>query len=520
VTRTEAAPGVDLSASPSPRVDFLVFFLVAAIALPIVLGLGMTKGLSHDEHQHVAAGALIAREGLMPYRDFPHFHTPYLACVYAGIFRFCDHLLLSARMVSVLSATGILAVIGSVAFGLFRERGRRTAALVCAGSVILALTTRLFTETSGYAWNHEPALFLALLAFVVHVAGIRANRAGWFIASGMLMGLAIGTRITYAPLVAPFGLALLLYPGPIRWDWRRVFAFSGGILFGLSGVIYLFATVPEQALYDNFGFAKTNVVYRFSTGEPRTMTLPTKLRFFWKLIVRPDAALFLVGALSTLAAFLAMRGTQQRVVWQLRFLGLLLPFLLIGSFAPSPLFDQYFYPLVPFVVLAALYAIASILPGTVWFSRTLLMAGAAVLLSVAMGVEGFEELNHFVKVRKWHGMKLHEEAEAIRARIPSGRILTLAPINPLEAGLSIYPSFCTGPIAWRVSPYIESAKAARLKITSPATLESLLAADPPAGVLVGFEKTGEEQLSEYAERYRYEPFAMDDEQQLWIRPAK
>jgi len=286
VTRTEAAPGGDLSASPSTRVGFLVFFLVTAMTLPIVLGLGMTKGLSHDEHQHVAAGALIAREGLMPYRDFPHFHTPYLACVYAGIFRFCDHLLLSARMVSVLSATGILAVIGSVAFGLFRERGRRTAALVCAGSVILALTTRLFTETSGYAWNHEPALFLALLAFVVHVAGIRANRAGWFIASGMLLGLAIGTRITYAPLVAPFGLALLLYPGPIRWDWRRVFAFSGGILFGLSGMIYLFATVPEQALYDNFGFAKTNVVYRFSTGEPRTMTLPTKLRFFWKLIVR------------------------------------------------------------------------------------------------------------------------------------------------------------------------------------------------------------------------------------------
>src|SRR4029079_13176252 len=121
---------------------------------------------------------------------------------------------------------------------------------------------------------------------------------------------------------------------------------------------YCFGSVPQQALYDNFGFAKTNVIYRFSTGEPRTMTLPTKLRFFWKLIVRPDAALFLVGALSTLAAFLALRGRQQRVLWQLRFLGLLLPFLLIGSFAPSPLFDQYFYPLVPFVVLAALYAIA------------------------------------------------------------------------------------------------------------------------------------------------------------------
>ena len=84
-----------MSAAPG-RERTVVFLLIALLAGPLVLGLGMTKGLSHDEHQHVAAGALVAREGLMPYRDFPHFHTPYLPFIYALLFRATDHLLLAA----------------------------------------------------------------------------------------------------------------------------------------------------------------------------------------------------------------------------------------------------------------------------------------------------------------------------------------------------------------------------------------------------------------------------------------
>src|SRR5688572_6039535 len=94
-------------AFPSFRECALTFFVVCALVFPFVLGLGMTQNMSHDEHQHVAAGALVAREGLVPYRDFPHFHTPYLAYVYAALFSVTDHLLVAARMVSVLSATAM-----------------------------------------------------------------------------------------------------------------------------------------------------------------------------------------------------------------------------------------------------------------------------------------------------------------------------------------------------------------------------------------------------------------------------
>jgi len=508
----------DQGAPPSFRAGLWCFLVVSALVFPVVLGLGMTRGLSHDEHQHVAAGALVAREGLLPYRDFPHFHTPYLPFAYALLFRVSDHLLNTARLLSVLCATGILGVIGSVGWHLFRARGRAFAARVGAGSVLLAMTTQLFTGTSGHAWNHEPALFLTLLAVLAHVAGLRSARVGWFVASGALLGLAIGTRLTCAPLVAPFGLALWLYPPPRCWRWGRVFAFAAGLLTGLAGVLYLFAVVPEQAFFANFGFAKTNILYRFSTGEPRTMTIAKKLRFFFKLIIRPDAALFVAGLFPLVAAHLAQRGTGRRWRMEVRFVLLLLPFVLIGCFAPSPLFDQYFYPLVPFLLLAGLYAWASIPAQTVWFRRTLLTGLGAVALALVLGVRAYGEFRDYFKPGEWSGTKLHQRAQEIRAQVPRGRILTLAPTHPLEAGLPIYPAFSTGPFAWRISPYVPPAQAARLGILSPTTLDAALDADPPAGVLVGLEKKGEDLLSAYASSHGYRSWRWTDRSQLWVAP--
>lgn len=501
----------------SVRASVLAFVIVSLLVFPIVLGLGMTRGLNHDEHQHVAAGALIARENLIPYRDFPHFHTPYLAFAYAAIFRVSDQLLSAARLISILSSTAILGVIGSSAYVLLRKHGKLFAASVSAGSVLLALTTTLFTQTAGRAWNHEPSLLLVLLAFIVQIAGIKSGRLAWFVASGVLLGLAIGTRITCAPLVAPFGLAALLFSQPNGWHWNRMFSFGIGLTIGLAGLLILFAIVPEQALFDNFGFAKVNIEYRFSTGEPRTMTLPTKLRFFYKKIIRPDAALFIAGLLPVVAAYFINRRIGRRLPIELLFLLLLLPFVLIGSLAPSPVYDQYFFPLVPFLLLAGLYAFASIPRENAWFGRIARISVVAAIFSIAIGARAFDDIEDYFVPRKWEGTRLHRRAMEIRSHIPDGKILTLAPIYPLEAGLSIYPPFSTGPFAWRVSTFIEPAKCARLGIVSPVTLDRMLDVTPAAGVLVGFEEEKDEkQLNEYGRRNGSKLQPLEDDHQLWI----
>ena len=495
------------------------FIIVAALALPFVLTLSMTRGLSHDEHQHVAAGALFAREGLLPYRDFPYFHTPYLVFIYGLLFQATEHLLFVARLFSVASATASVALVGAVTAQIFRPRGSRVAWLATAGAVLLMLSAAVFTRHVGRAWNHEPALFFALAACVAQMAGLRRAHGGWIFAGALLLGFAIGMRITYAPLLAPFGLALLfLVKGGAGRKAALIGWSAAGLAVSLAGVAWLASLAPEQTWFANFEFAKVNVNYRFATGEPRTMTLPKKARFLYKEIIREDPGLFAAFIVSLIAAFSLRRSGRAPLPSELLFLLLCLPFLLVGSFAPSPLFGQYFYPFVFFLVLAGAHALAMVPEGSHWFRPASMIAVAGVLLSVVRGVGAYRHLPELTTPREWSPYELKKQSTPLRTLPPPGRILTLAPILALEAGRAIYPEFSTGAFAWRISPFVEPAKAARLKIPTTATLEALLESNPPAALLLGVEKNGEDEFFTYARQHGYRKVSLARGGELWVRP--
>ena len=527
-----------------PSSFILLPLALGALALPFVLDLAMSRGLNHDEHQHIAAGMLWAREGLLPYRDYPHFHTPYLAFVYGELFRWTAHPLLVARAFSVACAAGIVALVGWVAFAECRRhvggssqsrtpaalrprhqaaRGSRKSRLRAAlpaalGAVALCLFSAVFTHTTGRAWNQEPALLLVLLAFVAHLRGLRDRAFAWLVAGGVLLGLAIGFRITHAPLIAPFGLATLLWAGERRI--AAATAFSAGLLAGLAGVFAMCLAAPEGFLFGNFEFAKVNITYRFATGEPRTMTLVKKLRFLWKEVLRPEAGLVAAALVPWVAAAWHARRTGERLRIELRFLLLLLPFVLMGALAPSPVFEQYFYPLAPFLVLAGIFALAALPAGSRAARSAWIAATAGLVLSVGLHARVYKDLPELLSVRKWAPMKIHDRAQVLREHLSGGQILTLAPIHPLEAGLSIDPSFATGPFAWRIAPFVEPAKAARLRIVTAGTLSARLDAAPPAGILLGFEKRGEETLADYARHRGYTRVPLEDGGELWTRPSR
>jgi len=495
------------------------FLLLAAFAFPFVFALGMTRGLSHDEHQHVAAGALVAREALLPYRDFPCFHTPYLAFIYGALFQLTDHLLLAARLFSVGCATAAVALVGAVTRQFFRNHPARTARIATAGAVLLALTASAFTYTTGRAWNHEPALLAALLAFVVLGGGIRRVHGGWIFSAALLLGLCIGIRITYAPLIAPFGLGVLLFV-KAGFARRVVLAgwFTAGLITGLAGVAWLAVIAPDQAWFANFEFAKVNITYRFSTGEPRTMTLPKKLRFLWKSVVRQDLGLIVPFLVVIVAAFRTRQAGRSALPLELVLVFLCLPFLLIGSFAPSPLFEQYFYPFVFFILIGAAAAFAAVPLDSVWFRRTAWIAALGVALSVVRGVGGYQDLPQLFRPSHWTPLEIHSEAAALRGLPINAPIVTLAPVHVLEAGHRIYPGFATGPFAWRIAPYLEPAKAARLKIPTPASLDALFAARPPGAFLLGDEKKGEALFDLYAQEHGYLLRLNRGRDRLWVRP--
>ncbi len=496
--------------------DFLIF---TAIALPFAFTLGMTQGLNHDENQHIAAGALVAREGLLPYRDFAHFHTPYLAFIYAALFHATDHLLLAARLFTTACVAASVGLVGAGTAHAFRAHSPRFARWAVAGAMLLALSSWVFTKTAGHAWNHEPPLFFALAAFFVHLTGVRRAHGGWLFASGILLAIAIGIRLTYAPLLAPFGLATLIL---IKVNLGRRLAlaawFSAGVLIALSGIAWLAMLAPEAAWFGNFEFAKVNVTYRFATGEPRTMTIAKKTRYLFKSIVRPDLGLVLAFLAPLTAALTLRRSGRAALPLELLFLLWCLPFLLLGSFAPSPVFEQYFYPFVFFFIAGAAYALAALPPASRWFRGAALIAAAGVLLSVGRGAVGYHQLPELFQPSHWTSIELHTEAAHLHVLPASTRVLTLAPIGPLEAGRRIYPEFVTGPFAWRVAPFIEPGKAARLKIPTPASLAQMFQTDPPAALLLGAERKVEGDFQTFVRANRYRLLPGGHGEQLWVRP--
>ena len=179
------------------------------LALGLLLwGLNMRRGLNHDEHQFIAGAALMARDGLTPYVDFPSFHMPLLSQVYALRFRFSPALLLTARAVSVVSAwvtLGLLLWLG------YRVLARQSAWLRllhgAAGATLLAFTP-LFVYTSGRAWNHDLPVLLTVIAIINLIDGMArpsTGRVNWHaVIAGLMLGLAIITRASFALLIPAF----------------------------------------------------------------------------------------------------------------------------------------------------------------------------------------------------------------------------------------------------------------------------------------------------------------------------
>ncbi|MDZ4288295.1 MAG: hypothetical protein U0984_10065, partial [Prosthecobacter sp.] len=197
---------------------------------------------------------------------------------------------------------------------------------------------------------------------------------------------------------------------------------------------------------------------------------------------------------------------------------LLLPFILMGALVPSPAYRQYFYPLVPFGLAAVIYGLASLpkagLPWKMAYGGVL----ACAAISLLWNARHYDYVQDLLTPRDWVPMKVHHRALTLRESVPAGTILTLAPTHPLEAGLDIDPSFATGPFAWRISAFVDPAKAQRLDLVTLPTLEAHLAAHPPSGILVGIGDKLVGPFVDYAQQHGADSVRFRKDQDLWILP--
>lgn len=515
----------------SSRLPLFALIVAAAIVLllsTLVFALNMRRGLNHDEHQFIAGGALMA-QGLLPYRDFAWFHMPGQGWINALLFRYFDHLLLSARLVSIVAAAGTLALLMLVALRRLTHispwRRVATASLL----LLLLIAAPGYWFAAGRAWNHDLAVLLALTAFALlchaleGTAATTITRFSWLgVVAGILLGAAISVRLTMAPLALPFLLAPLCWGRRGRALWMPALAVAIGMAIGGAAIWFAFVTTPGGFLFGNFQYAALNTQWYALQGAD--ISLWAKLRAIAGELLQPGNLLLLT---TTVVAFWqASKAIFHGAAPELRFWGMVLPFVLLGAIAPTPMQTQYLFALYPFAALGTILALrhASVLRWQPW------ALGAAALVAAVLAapryVEGLEILPF---PAAWYPVKVHERgvflAEMMAAEahpLSDAWAFTLSPILPLEGGVAIDARTATGPFAWRIADLVDADERHALGLLGSAEMDDALAAHPPRALLTALHSDDEGAddltIEQWALSRGYVAVPMRDEGTLWLSP--
>ncbi|MGH7767106.1 MAG: glycosyltransferase family 39 protein, partial [Candidatus Binatia bacterium] len=341
------------------------FFVTAAAFVYIaaaVLSSSLSTGLDHDEHQFMASAYLVAEHNLHPYQDFPYFHMPNLVYVYAFFFQLTDYPFLWARLFTAVCAMGISLVTFLASRSLWSKDDEHKGFMIAASTALLLTNSQLFASAAAQAWNHAPSTLCALSAFLFHVRGLRRSMSWkFFLLSGFSLGMAIGIRLSFAPLIVPFLAVMFLSPS------HNLGRIGVGVLaFGIAGLaanlpaLYFLDTSTEQFLFGNFVYPSLNTLYRQEMNYDRAMTFGGKVSYLIQDVFSEPGNLLI--AVVIVYGFLGVKLERIRyaMVSQLEFafLLLVLPFACIGSLAPTPSQYQYFFAPLPFFALLVPHALA------------------------------------------------------------------------------------------------------------------------------------------------------------------
>jgi hypothetical protein len=462
---------------------------MAAVAL-LLVGANMRKELSHDEHMYVAGGELLAK-GLLPYRDYPYLQMPNLAFAYAGLFTGTRHLLLAARLLNTLCAALSAAVVFFTASSLFRQAGYLVRFLAAAGSVVL------------------------LIANAATRPALPTRRT-------------LRQQLRYS---LPFAGAVLLLPGPTATAARaygrdgaqrprRLYllaAFCLGVLVGLLPAIGTAALAPARFTFGNVGYHALSETYWRQMGYTRAMSLDGKLAYLLDVAREPGTLVLLLAfALLGLLAVGGRARIRPGGLYPISLAAALTLSLAAGALGPTPTWYQYYYAPLPFLVLGVAYGAAALYASGLPAAWVIALLGLAALSVGALGVPGYARLGPSLQVEDWVPSRVHQAGLEIERAVGAGRVLTLAPLLPLEGGAGIYEQLAAGPFAWRVAGLMTADERQRLGVVGADDLDALLGPQPPTGILTGLEANLEGPLVSYAQAHGYRPRRLSNGATLWL----
>ena len=488
---------------------------VLALAASMLLAHSMRRPLVHDEHQFVVSAVVLARRGLVPSRDYPYFHLPYLVYIYAAAMKVSDHLLLVCRLIEVIGSIGIIAAVFCASLKLFVSVRPIPRFLIATASVALLMMHPIFLFTTGRAWNHDLPTFLSLLAIGALFRSLLSKHPFLLhVMAGLLMGVSIGVRMTFAPVaLAMVTIPLMMSPSGHQRKLKLASTFSAGVIIALLPAILFALSIPRQFLFDNFSYPLLNRAYRQQMHFHEAMDLRGKLSYIlhraafapielqpdeWPappgkqhlpLLLRSSSAMAILFIASIAAAAVRWRRIEPRVWRAIACMILVIAGAAIGALAPTPSYPVYFFtPLVLCLVLMLMLASAAFKGSGAGWIVALMLASA---IAIANGGAHYP-LNYLCRVHQWEPIRVHQVGVQIAQSLPPGAtVLSLSPLYASEGNVDIFEQYTTGPFAFRVAATNDW----RARILAPLRdVKTIFNSRSPHAVLTGDEPDLDKQL--------------------------
>lgn len=494
-------------------------FVSGGLAI-ILIGLfarTMNEDLRHDEHMFVTSGVLFKHLSL--YTQYTYSHLPNLPILFGSAFAVLgtDHFLLVSRLIVFLAW---IAVLLSMYLLAQRLTGERWIGVLAA--LFLATNSVLIGHGGVVGTPNLIRLVFPILAFYFFLAGIDARepRPLHILLCGICLSLAVGFKVNYIVIIPPFVILACLVPwhASAATRFKRVLLplFLGGIVGAVSIFAYLaidpdaflFSTL-EMHLFHQDAFWGVDELGENATG----LTLSERIFYAYRLWFFGSSVLIFVVAAYLIAVLASKHGSgflrALAVSWPLTLSAMLLAVTVGMALSIRPSFPQYYVPPIPFAMIFAI-CLYRILDQKSRVATKPFLATAAVVTVVMGGPFLLQDVPQLLRPGGWAVSKVHEVGEDIASAlaaksIASKKVATLTSLYPLEGGLEIYPELAAGPFFFRIGDDVTAQERSRFHITSAASLASLLDAEPPAAILVGFEGHLDQPLIDYAKTHGYLP---------------
>lgn len=367
----------------SPAAPWLVGLGVALVELALLGVMAAYRVVNADEGFYALAGSRVLG-GAVPYSDFFFPQMPYVPYLQAAAFAVAGQSLFVGRAVSV-AAGGLVAAV--LALATTRWSGRASVG-VLAGAVFAAhaLTMSYLPIVKPYAI----ATLGAVTALVVLM--VPAPRVGHGFAAGLCLAAAAGARL---PTVAVAPVLLFL---ATRAGTRTATAFVAGGVVGSLPWIAIASADPGNFWFNNVGFHE---VRREISGVAAVATQKGMVLVKWLLL--PQNALLWAGA-----AF----GVWQRPRISVPPLACALA-IGVAYLAATPSYLEYFVQVLPFLLLAAVPALTTLLRNR----KALVTVAALYVLGLAVARRAApEETERGEKDRLWSLTTVHDVARYLEGR--------------------------------------------------------------------------------------------------------